>query len=114
MSDILDKMNSYIIHRNDASVNNNEELVKIIRDNFVKRRQLNSKIYAHNRDVARNRQARAQAEAQARAQAEEKARAEAEEKARAEAELHEVNSNHNSRKSRVVINKSVITNNIVF
>ena len=104
MADILDQMNSYKFHKNNTSVNNNEELVKIIRDNFVKMRQLNAKIYAHNRDVARNRQARVEAEEKARV----------EEKARAEAELHEVNTNHNSRKSRVIINKSVITNNIVF
>jgi hypothetical protein len=104
MADILDQMNSYKFHKNNTSVNNNEELVKIIRDNFVKMRQLNAKIYAHNRDVARNRQARSEAEEKARS----------EEKTRAEAELHEVNTNHNSRKSRVIINKSVITNNIVF
>lgn len=54
---ILDKMTSYV---NEHNVNDNndkeKEIVKMIRDNLVKRRQLNAKIYAHNMAVRAQKQ----------------------------------------------------------
>lgn len=51
---ILDKMTLYVNHKNDQNANN-KDLVNMIRNNLVKRRQFNAKIYAHNMAVrARN------------------------------------------------------------
>ena len=50
---ILDKMTYYVNHRNESNSNNNSnnDIFNTIRDNLVKRRQLNAKIYAHNMAV---------------------------------------------------------------
>lgn len=98
---ILDKMTSYV---NEHNVNDNndkdkeKEIVKMIRDNLVKRRQLNAKIYAHNMAV--------------RAQKQKKTVVAPIPKI-IERPLPQANTTIR-RKQGVVMDKCVITNNIIF
>lgn len=99
MADILDKMTSYVNHRSDLNTNNNDkDLVNMIRNNLVKARQLNAKIHAHNMAV--------------RAQNHKNTNNTHRTEIIVPPPTHP---NTTSRpKQRVIMDKSVITNNIIF
>ena len=90
MTNILDKMTSYVNHINEPNVNNNNNIVNMIRNNLVKQRNLNAKIYAHNMAV----------------------RAQKHKNTNKTPRFQP--STTNRRKPRVIIDKSVITNKIIF
>ena len=105
---ILDKMTYYVNHRNESNSNNNSnnDIVNTIRDNLVKRRQLNAKIYAHNMAV------------RARKHNPKREHIQPNTIENSEPEIIETTQKQpnstNRRRSIVIIDKSVITNNIVF
>ena len=105
---ILDKMTLYVNHKNDQNPNN-KDLVNMIRNNLVKRRQFNAKIYAHNMAVrARNHKLKTIEHDIQPETIEHDIQPETIEP------LQKQHSTTGRRKLRVIMDKSVITNNIIF
>jgi hypothetical protein len=109
MADILDKMTLYVNHKNDQNANNSidKDIVNIIRNNLVKRRQLNAKIYAHNMAV------RARKHKPNTIKTSEPNTIKTSEPNIIEP-LQKQPDTTSRRKPRVIMDKSVITNNIIF
>jgi hypothetical protein len=114
---ILDKMTLYVNHKNDQNPNN-KDLVNMIRNNLVKRRQFNAKIYAHNMAVrARNNKLKTIEHDIQPETIEHDIQPETIEHDIQPETIEPLQKQHSTtgrRKLRVIMDKSVITNNIIF